>query len=256
MDATGTFRVLSYNVRHAALDADEGAWERRRRDGVAGTIRVRRPDVLALQEAGPEQLASITERVPGYAFTGAGERTGEYNPVGYQTVDWTLTDCEVRWLATDPNDVVAGWDAIHPRVATVARFLHENGPGFTMFNVHFDHQGERAGTESARLVREWVADTAGPVVVAGDLNSPPAAEPYRILTDGSRLTDAREVACHGHHGPDVTFTGYEPPPTGRRLDYLFVTDEFEVIQHAVCPDLDCEGLFPADHLPVLADLRL
>lgn len=256
MDTTSSFRVLSYNVRHAALDADEGAWERRRRDGVAGTLRIRRPDVLALQEAGPEQLGSISERVPGYAFAGAGERTGEYNPVGYRTANWTLSDCEVRWLAADPDAVVAGWDAVHPRVATVARFLHEDGLGFTLFNVHFDHQGEQAATESAQLICEWVADTAGPVVVAGDLNCTPATEPYRILTDGSRLADAREVARHGHHGPNVTFTGYHPPPTGRRLDYLFVTDEFEVVQHATCPDLDREGLFPADHLPLLVDLSM
>lgn len=253
---TGEFRVLSYNVRHAALDDDEDAWERRRRDGVAGTLRVRRPDVLAVQEAGPEQLASIAERVPGYAFEGAGERTGEYNPVGYRTDRWTLVDCEVRWLAADPGEVVAGWDAAFPRVATVARLRRDDGTAFTLFDIHFDHQGDEAGTESARLVREWIADTDGPVVVAGDLNSTPAGEPYRLLTTGSRLRDAREAARHGHHGPDASFTGYEPPPTGRRLDYLFVTGEFEVVQHAACPDLDREGRFPSDHLPLLADLRL
>lgn len=255
---TGTFRVLSYNVRHAALDEDEheGAWERHRRDGVAGTLRVRRPDVVAVQEAGPEQLASIVGRLPGYEFEGAGDRTGEYNPVGYRADRWTLADCEVRWLAEDPGEVVAGWDAAFPRVATVARLRRADGTAFTLFDVHFDHRGERAGVESARLLREWVADAQGPVVVAGDLNSTPADEPYRILTGDSRLRDAREASHHGHHGPDASFTGYEPPPTGRRLDYLFVTDEFDVRQHAACPDLDREGRFPSDHLPLLADLRL
>ncbi|MFB6170975.1 MAG: endonuclease/exonuclease/phosphatase family protein [Haloarculaceae archaeon] len=254
---TGAFRVLSYNVRHAALDADEDAWERRRRDGVAGTIRVRRPDVVAVQEAGPDQLASLADRLPGYAFAGAGDRTGEYNPVGYLTDRWTLADCEVRWLAEAPDEAVAGWDAAFPRVATVARLRRTDGTAFTLFDVHFDHRGERAGVESARLVREWAADAAGPVVVAGDLNSTPAGEPYQILTGpDSRLRDARAVARHGHHGPSVSFTGYEPPPTGRRLDYLFVTDEFDVIQHAACPDLDRAGRFPSDHLPLLADLRL
>lgn len=254
---TGELRVLTYNVRHAALDADEDAWERRRRDGVTGTLRVRRPDVVAVQEAGPEQLASIDGQVPGYAFEGAGERTGEFNPVGYRTRCWTLENCEVRWLAEDPGEVVAGWDAAFPRVATVARFRRDGGTAFTLFNVHFDHQGEQAGVESARLVREWAADTEGPVVVAGDLNSTPAGEPYRLLTDAdSPLRDAREVARYGHHGPDVSFTGYEPPPTGRRLDYLFVTAEFDVLQHATCPDLDSEGCFASDHLALLADLRL
>lgn len=250
-------RAMSYNVRHAALDEDED-WTAHRREGVAATIRVRRPDVVALQEAGPTQLGDIAEHVPGYRWRGAGERTGEYNPIGYRTDRLDLVDLEVRWLSETPDAATTGWDAAFPRVATVARLADRCGGDVTLLSVHLDNQGETAAAESARLLRRWVAAVDGPVILAGDLNGPPDGPAYDILTDGDtprRLNDARVVATHGHHGPDATFTGYDPPPSGPRLDYLLVSDDVDVIQHATCTDLDPAGRFPSDHLPVVADLR-
>lgn len=252
------FRAMTYNVRHAALDGED-AWEAHRLDGVAGTIRDRQPDVVALQEAGPTQLASIEETLNGYAWAGAGERTGEYNPIGYRADRFHLSELEVRWLSETPAQATAGWDAAFPRVATLAHLADDTGGSFTIMSVHFDNRGEMAGVESARLLRKWVAGTDRPIVVGGDLNCPPEGPAYSTLTapDARRqLRDARDVAEHGHRGPDCTFTGYQPPPEGPRLDYLFVTAEMRVSQHAVCPDLDPAGRFPSDHLPVIADLQL
>jgi endonuclease/exonuclease/phosphatase family metal-dependent hydrolase len=250
-------RVLSFNVRHAALDDDE-RWERYRRDAVAGVVRTYRPDVAGIQEAGPDQLASIAERTPGYEWVGAGERTGEYNPVGYRPDRVTLEEQDVFWLAETPNEPTAGWDAAFPRVPTVAR-LHDRASDdrLTIFNTHFDHQGVTAGRESADLLRERVASEARPAVLVGDLNCTPDGDPYRVLaaTDGP-LRDARRVSAHGHHGPDVTFTGYGPLADGRRLDYAFVTEGVAVDHHAVGADVDREGRFPSDHLPLFVDLEL
>lgn len=252
-------RVCSFNVRHAALD-DDDRWERYRREAVAGVVRVYRPDVVALQEAGPDQLAGIAELTPGYEWAGAGERTGEYNPVGHRPERVALEEQDVFWLAETPDEPVAGWDAAFPRVTTVARLRDRTTDArFALFDTHLDNRGERAARESARLLRARVAAEGRPAVLAGDLNCTPEGEAYRLLTAPDaprRLHDARAVAAHGHHGPDATFTGYGPIGAGRRLDYLFVTDEFDVCQHAVGADVDREGRPPSDHQPVLADLEL
>jgi len=251
-----TLRVGSFNVRHAALDDDE-RWERYRRDAVAGAIRVYRPDVVGVQEAGPEQLASIAEPTPGYEWVGAGERAGEYNPIGYRPDRIALETQDVFWLAETPDEPTAGWDAAFPRVTTVARFRdRQTDDRFALFNTHFDHQGETAGCESAQLLRARVADESVPAVLVGDLNCTPDGDPYRLLTEtDGPLRDARRVSARGHHGPDVTFTGYGPLDDGRRLDYVLVTESIEVVQHAVGADVDGEGRFPSDHLPLVADLR-
>lgn len=250
-------RVCSFNVRHAALD-DDDRWERYRRAAVAGVVRVYCPDVVALQEAGPDQLDDIAELTPAYEWVGAGERTGEYNPIGYRPERVDLEDQDVFWLAETPDEPVAGWDAAFPRVATVGRFRdRDTDARFTLFDTHFDNQGERAARESARLLRSRAASEGSPVVLAGDFNCTRDTDAYRLLTAPDaprRLHDAQAVATH-HHGPDVTFTGYGPIESGRRLDYVFVTDEFEVCQHAIGADVDGEGRRPSDHQPVLADLE-
>lgn len=252
-------RVCSFNVRHAALD-DDDRWETYRREAVAGVVRVYRPDVVALQEAGPDQLADVAELTPEYEWVGAGERTGEYNPLGYRPERVALEEQDVFWLAETPDEPVAGWDAAFPRVTTVGRFRdREAGAAFTVFDTHLDNQGERAAAESARLLGARIAAEDRPAILAGDLNCTPDGEAYHLLTAPDaprRLRDARTVATHGHHGPDVTFTGYGSIESGRRLDYLFVTDEFDVRQHAVGADVDGAGRAPSDHLPVLADLAL
>jgi endonuclease/exonuclease/phosphatase family metal-dependent hydrolase len=54
----------------------------------------------------------------------------------------------------------------------------------------------------------------------------------------------------------LTFTGYGPLADGRRLDYVFVSAGIEVHQHGAGADVDGEGRFPSDHLPLFADIEV
>lgn len=60
---------------------------------------------------------------------------------------------------------------------------------------------------------------------------------------------------HLHHGPTSTWMGFEQIKPGWRIDCVFVSEHFDVIQHAVLSGTWNEGRFPSDHLPVLAELQ-
>ena len=78
---------------------------------------------------------------------------------------------------------------------------------------------------------------------------------YRTLAaGGSGLRDARHASRHGHFGGTSTFNGFGEMRPSMKIDHIFVTPGFEVIEHGVLSD-NWDGLWASDHLPVIAELR-
>lgn len=282
-DEPDTVRLLSYNVRYAGLDTGANAWEQRR-DGVASVVGFHRPDLVALQEVWMTQLDDLRERLPSFDWIGERILDGEHTPVGHRPDRFAVTDREVFALSEDPEAYeVPGWDASLPRVTTRVSFREvESGARFAVFNTHFDHEGTQARLESARLLRERVADLDVPAIVAGDLNCGRDDPPYRILAGGREargdengnsedrdadgedrdddnqtgLTDARTVAADPQHGPETTFNDFDAPRPGERMDHVFVTDGIAVRRYGVPTDVDRRGRYPSDHFPVVVDFEV
>lgn len=286
-----SIRLLSYNVRYADIDGGEHAWAERR-DGVASVVRFHRPDVVCLQEVWRGQLADLRDRLPAYEWTGREVLDGHHTPVGYRSDRFAGTDTRVFALSETPEALtVPGWDANVPRLTTRTTLVDEGADArFVVFDTHFDHEGDRARLESARLLAGRVRDLDEPAVVAGDLNCGPGQPPYRALTDGGPLVDARTASAEPPHGPSGTYNEFENPrtppyesertrageapnrhasgtpdhgagealdhATGEALDHVLVTPAFEVRRHGVLTDRDGRGLYPSDHFPVVVDLRL
>jgi len=244
---------MSFNVRFDTPADGDDAWPRRR-DFVASTVRVHRPDVVGLQEPLEHQLDYLRSALPAYEWVGVGRlggTDGEYCPVGYRAKRFERLETDTFWLSETPSEPGSlGWDAEYSRIATWVRLRdRETDTRFRVCNTHFDHSGASARQESARLVAERLADDPT-VVVTGDLNCEPGSPPYRRLSDD--LDDARAAARHGHHGPDGTFHSFDGEPTAR-LDYVFVRG-MGVRQHATLADRRGRR-YPSDHFPVVAELE-
>jgi endonuclease/exonuclease/phosphatase family metal-dependent hydrolase len=259
-------RALTYNVRRDVASDGEFDWAARR-DAVASTLRFHRPDVIGLQEPLAHQYADVREALPAYEWVGrsrnADDGDGEFCPVGYRPGRFDLLDSGTFWLSETPEEPGSvGWDASHPRIATRVR-LRENRTGreLTYLNTHFDHEGERARRESARLLVERLAETrdGDPAVVAGDFNCTPGSDPHAVLAGAgefeSPLVDAREATPHRPHGPTTTKTDFESLVPDTRIDHAFVAG-LDVAGYAVATDMGGDGWFPSDHLPVVVDLAL
>lgn len=263
MSGVAPLRVMTYNVRYATLDDGPRAWANRR-DAVAATVRVHRPDVLCLQEVWQDQHPDLRQRLPEYEWATERQGTGEHTPVGYRPERLTAEAVEPFALAPDPENLGAvAWDAAVPRVATEVRFRDREAEGaFDLVNVHFDHAGALARRESARLVRERLdGDRA---MVVGDLNARPASDPYRSLVETpGPFEDARQAATT-RFGPGETYIGFDgegveegtdrDPIRDKRIDYALVRG-FDVDLYATTTDVDATWRHPSDHLPVVVDLR-
>lgn len=260
---------MSFNVRCIGGPEDVPAWGRRR-DSVAQVIGSSGADLAGLQEPVTTQIDDLMARLPGYEWVGAGRldgvEAGEFTPIFYRRERFQVLEQGTFWLSGRPQESGSvGWDASCVRIVTWGRLRdHLTGRVFFHFNTHFDHSGERARLESARLLLGAVAGRAGgyPVVVTGDLNCEEASEPYRLLTGegyganaGSPvLRDARHAALKGHSGPELTFNAFAGAGgLSARIDYVLVANGVTVLRHEILFPSE-GGSFPSDHLPVIAEV--
>ena len=263
-------RAMSFNLRYGTAADGENAWEHRR-EFVADTVRAFAPDLLGTQESLAFQRDELAARLPGYAAFAAGRddgrEAGEMAAIFYRTDRFEKLDGGHFWLSETPG--VPGsksWDSALPRVASWAKLRDKTatgGPGGVLwfFNTHFDHRGERARLESAKLLRKKIAAIAGdgPVILTGDFNAAPGSDPYRALfeTPGApRLVDTYRV----HHPADPgeaagTFSGFLAANRGGpRIDWIAASPGWTV-ESAAIDRTHRDGRTPSDHFPVTAVLR-
>lgn len=254
-------RVMTFNIRYDNPADGSNAWPQRR-TLVGHRLQRWQADLIGLQEVLAHQLDALTELMPNYGWCGVGrddgQRSGEFAPLFYRRDRLRLQDWGNFWLSETPAQPGSfGWDAVCVRLATWASFtdLQTNTPCFAC-NTHFDHRGQQAQLESARLLQAQLADLAGgiPFIVTGDFNCRPDSDTYRALVTPGRTTlyDTYTLSRQPPRGPQGTYHGFAGRP-GPRIDYIFVSPGWTVNHHATLTAHEGRR-YPSDHYPVLADL--
>lgn len=257
--------VITFNIRYATPSDGVNQWNNRK-DFVAQTVLFHEADLCGMQEALYSQITDLEKRLPEYGWVGVGrddgDKKGEFSPVFYLKKRFELIETNTFWLNEHPETLGYGWDARFNRVVTWAKLLDKiSQKEVIIFNTHFDHQGEIARRESAKLVLSKVKEIAGntPFVVTGDFNALPADEPIQILTDKSKdfhFVSSEKLSQTPHFGPNGTFTGFkEKERDNEPIDYVFVSEkDVEVLKHATLSNT-WGGLYASDHFAVMATLR-
>lgn len=254
---------MTYNIRFDGNYPGDtiNTWDKRK-DHLVGLLRFHETDIFGTQEGLYHQLSYIKSELDGFEWFGMsrdGKGTkGEYSAIFYNTELFELADSGTFWLSETPDEPSKAWDAALPRICTWGKFTYRpSGSTFYLFNTHFDHIGKEARKKSAALIMTKIESRAAgsPVVLTGDFNVPEDTEVYKTLTSGP-LKDASKVSKTGHYGTGGTFTAFEftrvPFP---RIDYIFVSDDFEVLRHATLTD-SYDMKYPSDHLPVFAEIKI
>jgi endonuclease/exonuclease/phosphatase family metal-dependent hydrolase len=253
-----TMDVMTYNIRYDNPNDGINNWHKRKAD-VADLIRYYQPTVLGTQEGLVHQIKYLDTVLTDYQYVGAGrddgKQKGEFCAIFYRK-DLKLVDQGTFWLSETPDQPSVGWDAAMERICTYA-LLEAPAPlpRFWVFNVHFDHRGRKAREEAARLIAQTIAeknqDLSLPVILMGDFNLTPETTPIQTLS--ATLTDT--YTTERPYGPTGTFNGFDRNHAlDARIDYIFVTG-WEPIRQRHIDDRKKNGLYPSDHLPVLARLK-
>lgn len=267
-DKTGTFKLLSYNVR--LFNQFEGKGTTGSENQILDFLRNQNPDILCLQEfyisGNPLQKEQYFARALGGKYHSHMKVLGSGRNRYYG-------------IATFSRYPIAGkGEVIHPGSSSVSIFtdIIIEKDTFRIFNNHLQSfrlkrmersflnemtgsSGEREAITEIRslysslrsgfslrasqagLVKEKINSSPYPVIVAGDFNDTPVSYSYRKIRKG--LNDS---FVKSGSGAGFTYRGNYPP---NRIDYILYDNALE------SRSFDIVRIRYSDHYPVIAYLR-
>lgn len=254
-----THRMATFNIRWDN-PGDVGNLWKDRAPHVIHLIQFHQIGLFGTQEALAHQIKEINEGL-NYQSIGVGrddgKDKGEFSPIHYDPKKYQLEDSGTFWLSPTPDTPSKGWDAALNRICTWGRFKNQDGTRFYVFNIHYDHIGQKAREESSKLVAAKIKEINTenlPAVWMGDFNVTPDNAAYATIVADSKWEDARLISKIPSYGPKGTFTGFdwEKMPDGI-IDHIFVNGKVEVLRHGILTD-NYGKKYPSDHFPVLVEL--
>jgi len=255
-------RISAYNIRYESK-ADELAgngWAARK-EPLAKLILDHKFDIIGTQEGNGKQLDELDNLLEDFDYVAhpyGGADGNLHNTATYYRKNLLFViDEGVFWLSETPDVPSVGWDASDRRICQWIKFKDlGSGRAFYFFNAHFYFRKTEARRESAYLLVDKIREIASgdAVVLLGDFNSTPEMDQIQYL--GTQLVDCLEAA-EQKEGPEATFPGgrFDGEPE-MRLDYIFVSKHFKVVDFKTLSDTYGSGRYPSDHLPVTSRLIL
>jgi len=255
-----TLKVITYNIRLDIASDGENSWPLRK-EYFTAQLKFYEPDIFGIQEALPNQVTDISNKLPAYSFIGIGRDgigKGESSNIFFKKDRINLKTQGTFWLSETPDTISKGWDAALNRVCTYGLFQDKKSKKFFwVFNTHLDHVGEVARTKSIQLILSKIAalNTGKyPVILTGDFNSEPDTD--RIIMLKKEMIDCRDVSEEPPFGPSGTFNAFKHnEPVTRLIDYIFISKGKKLLVKKYAVLSDSKDLkYPSDHLPVFVEL--
>jgi endonuclease/exonuclease/phosphatase family metal-dependent hydrolase len=257
--------IMSFNIRYDNPEDGKQNWHHRK-ENVVRMINFYDLDIIGMQEVLVNQLHYLKTNLNEYKTIGIGredgKEKGEFASIFYKKDRFKVLKNGTFWLSATPDKISKGWDADLERIVTWAVFRDKNTrEEFIFMNTHFDHIGNIARVESAKLLKQKSIELAGnlPLILTGDFNLVPESEGIRTLIkpDGKNtLINARSAATFTY-GPNWTSCGFDNRPFEERkaIDYIFLKGISNVTKYAVFSEM-LDDIYLSDHCPVFAQIEL
>jgi endonuclease/exonuclease/phosphatase family metal-dependent hydrolase len=257
---------MTLNLRYDNPRDSLNAWPHRA-SIVSGFIRNEKPDLLGMQEVLEHQYVYLDSVLKDYGSIGVGRsdgaRAGEMNPVFFRKERFDIVRTKTFWLSETPE--VPGsqaWGAGLPRIVTWVEVADKKSHDHLYyFNTHFAHDSDSARIMSSRLLLNKVDSIASGFrfIITGDFNMLPSSTGYSILTGPAEsvpiLRDSYIISEKKPGGPLYTFNGFSDKPGNGRIDFIFVKDGLQVLEHKTIVKKE-RNVFISDHWPVEAVISL
>jgi len=243
-------RVMTLNVAHGRKNGCHQFLQRTTTiksnlDDVASVIKRKGPDLVALQEAdGPSAWSGSFDHVryvagkAGIAYSIRGEHVKRKN-TSYGTAILSDISMNTHVSVTFPPS-----PPTFSKGFVITTIIMPGNPSVDVdvVSVHLDFSRKAVRERQAQEIVTRLANRKRPLIVMGDFNCewPSREQTLRVLMDALQLRAYRPGAKNM-----ATF-----PKSGRRLDWILVSPEFDFVTYDVMNDTI------SDHQGVIADVKL
>ena len=267
--STNELRVMSFNIRFGTANDGDNHWNNRKQT-VAQVIMDINPDVVGMQETMKFQAEYLQQQLSDYSYFGRSRELnahqGEQCGILFRKQRFTRLAGGHFWLSKTPDKPGSkSWDSSLPRMATWLQLWDKSAKkSVYLINTHFDHRGQTARLESAKLIRKFANNLPFDpkfVIVTGDFNAGESSQPYMALfsdqpEQGDLLTlfDTFRVHRPGRTTTEATFGGFKGIVNGARIDWIACSSTFKVSDASIVTKA-YDDRYPSDHYPVMANLK-
>ena len=245
--------IMSFNIRYDEPNDGINNWIYRRQACV-DMIVDQDPDVFGIQEGLIHQVNFMDSALKAYTFVGEGRdslmKNNEYSAVFFKNAKFELLRAATFWLSETPEVASKGWDAKYNRIVTWVHLKDkQDGKELLVFNTHFDHRGEQARVESAKLIALKAQEISGDSLmtfVVGDLNTLPENDLLKpILT----YMQSSQVMAPITDSMGTT-NSFKVAQEGKIIDYVFYRLATPIQYQTIVKDYGVPYI--SDHYPVIA----
>lgn len=235
--------LITLNIRYDNPQDGMHAWSHRKSQ-VGQFLRQRQPDWIALQEVLPGQRRDLEAQLPDYRSYGISrDGQGQDEQCCWFVRDpWWFQEARTVWLSDTPDQVSRGWDAMLPRVASLAHLVGPEGSVWAA-NLHLDHHGPLARRRGLELAASLLP-AEQPALLVGDFNQSDLLEQVPALAG---WTDCQIQAGLQQLG---TFHDFQGGQAGPRIDAILASPHWRQTGFQLILDHQL-----SDHYPLWAQLQ-
>lgn len=251
--------IMSFNIRFVtAKDTSQFSWYKRR-GPVVKMIEDIRPDVISLQEHGPQWIEYLQSKLPFYDFYIPDLSGEDPLPKGYsQVIVWQKekyekVDAGRFFLSDTPDSLSKGWGSNHYRnTGWVKLRSRKTGIEFYVFNTHLDHKAVDAKKNGVLLNVEMMKRIAGEdaaVFIMGDMNMRRGSKTGAFLDPYYEWMESTADAARKVYR-NVTFNAYGDTAHQAEIDFIFFRNA-DAIRYEVIDSPDYGVEYISDHWPII-----
>ncbi|HRH37349.1 MAG TPA: endonuclease/exonuclease/phosphatase family protein [Flavobacteriales bacterium] len=249
-------KVITWNIRYDNAGDGKDVWPLRK-GTVAAFLKEQQPGIIGLQECLVQQVKFLDSTLIGYTRFGVGrddgKEAGEFSPVYFDASRFSLLEGLTVWLSTTPDQPSKGWDAACVRIATCTLLWDGlNGDSLFVINTHWDHEGDTARLNSARIILNLVGEFSNRntrTIVMGDFNDTAGSPALSLL--GDELINS----CPADHLNDGTFNGFgKAAQPLKRIDHVYIDPDLWKVMSYDVPKPLVNSRHASDHFPVVITL--
>lgn len=272
-------KIMTYNILndHPKFSKNKKKNWRERKPYVFKHIELHQPDLLAIQEGKPNQVAEIQSLFSDYGYYGlnsCGQNGGEEVGIFYNKDIFSLESSDTFWLSKTPDRPSKDWETTHFRICSYVQLKKlASNDSFFLFNTHLSSNSSLSRCEEIKVILLKINEiqSVNPeahFILTGDLNAHPKTSVYAELMDNSLLQDSYLSTLKHNNNLDYTFTGVDkswslnkiilylfyPRYMRKRIDHIFVSSKLKVLSYEIS-DWSYDKYFPSDHLPIIVEIE-